>query len=194
MDQRVAHSLYPPEGQPSRPRDVLVKSASAYADIQWEQPHQPRIPDRDPFSYPHCKIPPLASYAPQPDYMTGDNDLIKPKKLVNPVKASKSHQELHRELLMNHKRGIGVENKPELQRVLEKRNREQIIRQKNQEEAARRKISPLEQELLKRHHKLEELEKEQARLEDSHFNAPEFIKVKEKLRRTSFTSSGEKEV
>ncbi|KAL0181715.1 hypothetical protein M9458_024121, partial [Cirrhinus mrigala] len=45
-----------------------------------------------------------SSYAPQPDYMTGDDDLIKPKKLINPVKASKSHQELHRELLMNHKR------------------------------------------------------------------------------------------
>jgi len=46
----------------------------------------------------------LASYAPQPDYMTVDDDLIKPKKLINPVKASKSHQELHRELLMNQKR------------------------------------------------------------------------------------------
>ncbi|ROL48245.1 Protein FAM107A [Anabarilius grahami] len=112
MDQRVGHSLYPPEGQPSRPRDVLVKSASAYADIQWEQPHQPRNPDRDPFGYPHREIPPLASYAPQPDYMTGDDDLIKPKKLINPVKASKSHQELHRELLMNQKRHVMVLDAP----------------------------------------------------------------------------------
>lgn len=39
-----------------------------------------------------------------PDYIDGNPDLIKPKKLLNPVKASKSHQELHRELLMNHKR------------------------------------------------------------------------------------------
>lgn len=39
-----------------------------------------------------------------PDYVDGNPDLIKPKKLLNPVKASKSHQELHRELLMNHKR------------------------------------------------------------------------------------------
>ncbi|XP_039512365.1 actin-associated protein FAM107A isoform X3 [Pimephales promelas] len=187
MDQRVEHSL----GQPSRPRDVLVKSASAYADIQWEQPHQPRTPDRDPFGYPHREIPPLASYAPQPDYMTVDDDLIKPKKLINPVKASKSHQELHRELLMNQKRGISVESKPELQRVLEQRKREQMIKQRKREEEARRKISPLEQELLKRQQKLEELEKEQASVEDS---APEFIKVKENLRRTSFTSSGEKEV
>uniref|UniRef100_A0A8C1URY6 Actin-associated protein FAM107A n=1 Tax=Cyprinus carpio TaxID=7962 RepID=A0A8C1URY6_CYPCA len=191
MDQRVEYSFFPPEGQPSRPRDVLVKSASAYADIQWEQPHQQRNPDRDPFDYPHREIPPLASYAPQPDYMTGDDDLIKPKKLINPVKTSKSHQELHRELLINHKRGIGVENKPELQRVLEQRKREQTIKQRKQEEEARRKISPLEHELLKRHHKLEELEKERAGQVDSNFSAPEFIKVKENLRRTSFTSSGE---
>ncbi|XP_059385096.1 protein FAM107B-like [Carassius carassius] len=194
MDQRVEHSFYPPEGQPSRPRDVLVKSASAYADIQWEQSHLPRNLDRDPFDYPHREIPPLASYAPQPDYMTGDEDLIKPKKLMNPVKASKSHQELHRELLMNHKRGIGVENKPELQLVLEQKRREQANKQRKQEEEARRKISPLEHELLKRHQKLEELEKEQTRLGDSNCSAPEFIKVKENLRRTSFTSSGEKEV
>ncbi|XP_056590942.1 protein FAM107B isoform X1 [Triplophysa dalaica] len=173
----------------------LNGTASAYANIQWEQPHQPKTPDRDPFGYPHRNhIPPLAGYAPQPDYMTGDDDLIRPKKLVNPVKASKSHQELHRELLMNHKRGDGVENKTELQRVLEHRKREQMIQQRKQEEEARRKISPLEQELLKRHQKLEELEKEQATLENSNGSAPEFIKVKENLRRTSFTSPGEKEV
>ncbi|XP_009304063.2 protein FAM107B isoform X1 [Danio rerio] len=166
--------------------------ASAYADIQWEQPHQPKNPD--PCGYPHREIPPLASYAPQPDYMTGDDDLIKPKKLINPVKASKSHQELHRELLLNHKRGAGVENKSELQRVLEQRKREQMIKQRKLEEEARRKISPLEQELLKRQQKLEELEKEQEKLEEDNCNAPEFVKVKENLRRTSFTSSGEKEV
>lgn len=126
--------------------------------------------------------------------MTGDDDLIKPKKLINPVKASKSHQELHRELLLNHKRGAGVENKSELQRVLEQRKREQMIKQRKLEEEARRKISPLEQELLKRQQKLEELEKEQEKLEEDNCNAPEFVKVKENLRRTSFTSSGEKEV
>lgn len=39
-----------------------------------------------------------------PDYFDDNPDLIQPKKLLNPVRASKSHQELHRELLMNHKR------------------------------------------------------------------------------------------
>lgn len=191
MEQRIGHALYP-DSPPSRPRDVLVKSASAYADIQWEQPHQPDGPHRDPLHYPRRDILPVASYAPQPDYMVGDDDLIKPKKLINPVKASKSHQELHRELLMNHKGG--VENKPELQRVLEQRKREQMIKQRKLEEEARKKISPLEQELLKRHKKLEELEREQEQQEECSRSAPEFIKVKENLRRTSFTSSAEKEV
>uniref|UniRef100_A0A3B3VMD0 Actin-associated protein FAM107A n=1 Tax=Poecilia latipinna TaxID=48699 RepID=A0A3B3VMD0_9TELE len=46
------------------------------------------------------------SCVPPPDYMDGDEDedLIKPKKLLNPVKASRSHQELHRELLSSCRR------------------------------------------------------------------------------------------
>ncbi|KGL99258.1 Protein FAM107A, partial [Charadrius vociferus] len=128
-----------------------------------------------------------------PDYIDGNPDLIKPKKLLNPVKASKSHQELHRELLMNHKRGLGVESKPELQRVLEHRRRNQLIRQKKEEEEAKKLQSPFEKELLKRHQRLDQvelnnressflqLEKEQEKQED---HAPEFIKVKENLRRT----------
>ncbi|KAG7281590.1 hypothetical protein CRUP_010065 [Coryphaenoides rupestris] len=121
-----------------------------------------------------------------------DEDLIKPKKLVNPVKSSKSHQDMHKELLM---RGSGgVEAKPELQRVLEARKREQRVKQIRQEEAARKKVSPLEQELLKRHKKLEELEKQQEKDLEDNQKAPEFLKVKEKLRRTSFHSKEEKEV
>lgn len=34
MDQRVEHSFYPPEGQPSRPRDVLVKSGKTESTAQ----------------------------------------------------------------------------------------------------------------------------------------------------------------
>ncbi|XP_012696692.2 protein FAM107B isoform X2 [Clupea harengus] len=193
MAQRVthSHSLFP-EGQPGRPREVLVKSASAYADLQWESP-QPEPAQRDPCGYPRRDLPPVASYAAQPDYMEEDDDLIKPKKLVNPVKASKSHQELHRELLLNQKRG--VETKPELQRVLEQRKREQMIKQRKQEEEARKKVSPLEQELLKRRRELEELEREQEEQQEAGSkNAPEFIKVKENLRRTSFLNTEEKEV
>lgn len=50
-----------------------------------------------------------------------------------------------------------MESKPELQRVLEARKREQIIKQRKEEDEARKKISPLEQELLKRKDKLEEV-------------------------------------
>ncbi|KAJ8259777.1 hypothetical protein GJAV_G00173350 [Gymnothorax javanicus] len=178
MSHRVTESFSPARELESH-RDRLVKSASAYGALQ---------PDT------HRDLPAVASYVPQPDYMEEDDDLIKPKKLLNPVKASKSHQDLHRELLMNHRRGVGVENKPELQRVLQQRKREQMIKQRKEEEEARRKISPLEQELLKRHKKLEELEREQERQEEDTGTAPEFVRVKENLRRTSVLSAGEKEV
>ncbi|XP_022597955.1 protein FAM107B-like isoform X2 [Seriola dumerili] len=160
--------------------------ASAYADLQQHRSEGV-----------HRKPSPVSSYVPQPDYVEGDeeDDLIKPKKLVNPVKASKSHQELHRELLSSYKRGgVTVETKPELHRVLESRKRDQLIKQRKQEDEARKKISPLEAELLKRHKKLEELEKQQEKEQEENLKAPEFVKVKEKLRRTSFHSKEEKEV
>lgn len=81
-----------------------------------------------------------------------------------------------------------------MQRVLEARKREQMIKQRKQEDEARKKISPLEQELLKRHKKLEELEKKQEKDQEETLKAPEFVKVKENLRRTSFHGKGEKEV
>ncbi|KAK1902291.1 Actin-associated protein, partial [Dissostichus eleginoides] len=67
----------------------MVKSASAYADL-----HQHRFDDVQ------------RREVPAPDYQKGDEDedLIKPKKLLNPVKASRSHQELHRELMSSCKR------------------------------------------------------------------------------------------
>ncbi|XP_021166377.2 uncharacterized protein si:ch211-236d3.4 isoform X2 [Fundulus heteroclitus] len=89
--------------------------------------------------------------------------------------------------------GSGVETKPELQRVLESRKRDQLIRQRKQEEEAHRKISPLEAELLKRHMKLEELERQQEQQQEENLRAPEFVKVRENLRRTSFQAN-EKEV
>ncbi|XP_020510874.1 protein FAM107B isoform X2 [Labrus bergylta] len=163
----------------------MVKSASAYANLQQHRP-EGRKPS------------PVSGYVPQPDYLDGDEDedLIKPKKLVNPVKASKSHQELHRELMSSCKRGGSstVETKPELQRVLESRKRDQIIKQRKQEDEARKKISPLEAELQKRHKKLEEMEKQQEKEQEENMKAPEFVKVKENLRRTSFQGKDEKEV
>ncbi|XP_073810618.1 uncharacterized protein isoform X1 [Danio rerio] len=78
---------------------------------------------------------------------TDYEELIRPKKLHNPIKASKSHRELQRELIITHKRGVVVEEKPELQRVLEQRNRAQALKQEQKQEEEK---SPLEQELLKR--------------------------------------------
>lgn len=50
-------------------------------------------------------LPRAHSIMAEPDYTDDDcDDLIKPKKLVNPVKTSRNHQDVHRELLMNQKR------------------------------------------------------------------------------------------
>ncbi|KAK9529672.1 hypothetical protein VZT92_013751 [Zoarces viviparus] len=183
MDQRTSIS---PEWSTTA-REGMVKSASAYADLQQHRSEGV-----------HRKPSPVSTYVPQPDYLEGDeeDDLIKPKKLVNPVKASKSHQELHRELMSSCKRGSGtsVEAKPELQRVLESRKRDQLIKQRKREEEACKKVSPLEAELLKRHQKLDELDKQQEKEQEENLKAPEFVKVKENLRRTSFHSKEEKEV
>ncbi|XP_040059057.1 protein FAM107B isoform X5 [Gasterosteus aculeatus] len=175
----------PPKQQHAKNGKHPNGRASAYADLQQHRSEGV-----------HRKPSPVSGYVPQPDYLEEDedNDLIKPKKLVNPVKASKSHQELHRELMSSCKSsGVSVETKPELQRVLESRKRDQLIKQRKQEEEARRKISPLEAELLKRHQKLDELDKQQEKEQEENLKAPEFVKVKENLRRTSFHKE-EKEV
>ncbi|XP_077433560.1 actin-associated protein FAM107A-like isoform X1 [Vanacampus margaritifer] len=170
--------------QPGDANASGTRAASAYGDLQ---PRQRRT------------APAAFCYAPPPpDYSTEladrRDDLIKPRKLLNPVKSSRSHQELHRELMSSCKRsGGGVEsNKPELERVLESRRRDQLMRQRKQEEEARRKISPLEAELRKRHQALEEMQRQKDEREQ--LTAPEFVKVKEKLRRTSCAGKEEKQV
>ncbi|XP_043570125.1 protein FAM107B isoform X1 [Chiloscyllium plagiosum] len=120
----------------------------------------------------------------EPDYMDDEDsaELIKPRKLVNPVKTSKNHQELHRELIINQKRGIAGQNKPELQRVMEQRKRDQVVKQKKEEEALKK--SDLEQELMKRQQRLDQIEQERLNAEEKRENAPEFVKMKDNLRRT----------
>ncbi|KAK9399456.1 hypothetical protein NXF25_012475 [Crotalus adamanteus] len=124
----------------------------------------------------------------EPDYIDKDNpELIKPQKLINPVKTSRNHQDLHRELRMNQKRGLAPQNKPELQKVMERRKRDQVFKQK--EEEAQKKKSDLEIELLKRQQKLEQLELDKQKIQEEQENAPEFVKVKGNLRRTAQESS-----
>uniref|UniRef100_A0A8C8RTX1 Family with sequence similarity 107 member B n=1 Tax=Pelusios castaneus TaxID=367368 RepID=A0A8C8RTX1_9SAUR len=121
----------------------------------------------------------------EPDYIDEDNpELIRPQKLINPVKSSRNHQDLHRELLMNQKRGLAPQNKPELQKVMEKRKRDQVIKQQKEEEAQKKK-SDLEIELMKRQQKLEQLELEKQKIQEEQENAPEFVKVKGNLRRAA---------
>ncbi|KAK2917913.1 protein FAM107B isoform X1 [Channa argus] len=141
---------------------------------------------------PGLSLSPGRSVMAEPDYLEGDcDDLIQPKKLINPVKSSRNHQDLHRELLMNQKRGLAPQNKPELQKVLEKRKREQILKAQKEEQEAHKKRSDLEIELMKRQQKLEQLELEQQKIEEEQENTPEFVKMKSNLRRTKQEADGE---
>ncbi|XP_070759475.1 actin-associated protein FAM107A [Enoplosus armatus] len=118
------------------------------------------------------------------------SNLIRPQKPLNPLTASKSHQELHKELRMTHKRRVSQEGKTELQRALEKRKWEQRMKASRDQEEAKKSRSPLHQELLKRHQRLEKLERDKGPQREG----PEFLRVKEGLRRTAVLDSGEKEV
>lgn len=81
----LAQGSHTKQGETAHANTSFFLPASMYTEIQRERPDGGNI-------------------LTHPDYIDGNPDLIKPKKLLNPVKASKSHQELHRELLMNHKR------------------------------------------------------------------------------------------
>ncbi|XP_068568265.1 actin-associated protein FAM107A [Cebidichthys violaceus] len=109
------------------------------------------------------------------------SNLIRPQKPPNPLTASKSHQELHRELRMTHKRRVSQEEKTELQRVLEKRRWERGMKASRDQEEAKKSSSPLHRELLKRQQRLEKLERDKGQQRDG----PEFLRVKERLRRTA---------
>lgn len=54
-------------------------------------------------------------------------------------------------------RGLAPQNKPELQKVLEKRKREQVLKAQREEQEAHKKRSDLEIELMKRQQKLEQV-------------------------------------
>uniref|UniRef100_A0A8C3AA61 Actin-associated protein FAM107A n=1 Tax=Cyclopterus lumpus TaxID=8103 RepID=A0A8C3AA61_CYCLU len=118
----------------------------------------------------------------------GSSNLIRPQKPPNPLTASKSHQELHRELRMTHKRlkTHTCTRKTELQKVLEKRRWEQRMKASRDQEEAKKNRSPLHQELLKRHQRLEKLERDK----EPQREGPEFLRVKERLRRTAVLEEG----
>ncbi|XP_029991077.1 protein FAM107B isoform X2 [Sphaeramia orbicularis] len=112
--------------------------------------------------------------------------LITPQKPLNPFTSSKSHQELHRELRMSHRRRVSQEGKTELQQALEKRKWEQKMKARRDQEERLKSRLPLHQELLKRHQRLEKMEQKKEEREE-----PEFLQVKHRLRRTTMTDVGE---
>nr|XP_056700784.1 protein FAM107B-like [Euleptes europaea] len=104
--------------------------------------------------------------------------LIEPKKLPNPVKESKHHREMHRELLFTHRKGLFPEHKPELQRVLETRR----LKQLKQQDESHTPLRDLEEELRKRQQKVDQYERELV-LNGEQDGRPEFILVKESLKK-----------
>uniref|UniRef100_UPI003AAF7D0E protein FAM107B n=1 Tax=Centroberyx gerrardi TaxID=166262 RepID=UPI003AAF7D0E len=113
-----------------------------------------------------------------------DGDLIKPKKLPNPVLDSHQHRSIHRELLFCYRRGLLPGDKPELQRVLEYRQREQH----KQRERALRPPSDLELKLRTRQQRIQVYELEQLKRSENLENVPEFVHVRGTLRHIQIVS------
>ncbi|XP_034029018.1 uncharacterized protein si:ch211-218o21.4 [Thalassophryne amazonica] len=96
----------------------------------------------------------------------------------NSMKPSRTHQELHKELLLAHKRGLVLSRRSELQQVLERRK--QVQSQKEEEEHCR---TPLEDVLLKHHQKHLEREKQQEEKAEEDVHLMEFVRVRQNLRK-----------
>ncbi|XP_074749874.1 protein FAM107B-like isoform X1 [Strix uralensis] len=126
-----------------------------------------------------------------PDVATdGHEGLIQPRKVPNPMRESRSHRELHRELLFSHsslsvrpRRGILPRHRAELPRVLESRRLRKL------REELRAPPSDLEQQLRKRHQRLEEHEREAAARPDPD-PRPEFLLVRDSLRKMKLAEPG----
>ncbi|KAL1020747.1 hypothetical protein UPYG_G00004130 [Umbra pygmaea] len=102
-------------------------------------------------------------------------------KLNGSVLDTPSHHDLHRELLLSTKRGLLPGEKPELKRVLEQRR----LEQHKEQELALRPPLQLETELRKRQQLLLEYEQEELRRQqEQERGVPEFVRVKDNLRRT----------
>ncbi|XP_070759049.1 protein FAM107B [Enoplosus armatus] len=125
----------------------------------------------------HCwMVPPRQVTASQ---QQEGGDLIEPRKLPNPILASHQHRALHQELLLCHRRGLLPREKPELQRVLEHKQREQH----KQRELALSPPSDLEVKLRIRRQRIQVYELEEKKRSESLQNLPEFVRVKGTLRR-----------
>ncbi|XP_071804685.1 uncharacterized protein [Asterias amurensis] len=108
---------------------------------------------------------------------------IKPKPLPNPVKESREHKQLHRELRMSYKSGNVLPQKPELMVVHRERKLEEKRKEQLREQKSRR--TSMEIKLLERQEKERvEEEKEQRMMKMKEQEAiaeerkPEFMKVR----------------
>ncbi|KAI7797813.1 hypothetical protein IRJ41_019718 [Triplophysa rosa] len=113
----------------------------------------------------------------------GEEEVLQLRKLNGSPSECPSHQNLHKELLFAHKKGLLLEEKPELKRVLQQRR----LDLHREQELALRPPSDLEQELRKRQQKLQEYETEEKRHLEDQKNIPEFVRVRENLRRIQIT-------
>ncbi|XP_069366031.1 protein FAM107B-like isoform X2 [Paralichthys olivaceus] len=114
-----------------------------------------------------------------------DGDLIKPRKLPNPIVASHQHRALHQELLFCHRRGLLPRRKPELQCVLEHKQREQH----KQRELALHPPSDLEVKLRAMQQRSQVCELEEKKRNESLQNVPEFVRVRGTLKHVQNLSS-----
>uniref|UniRef100_A0A8D3BBG2 Protein FAM107B-like n=1 Tax=Scophthalmus maximus TaxID=52904 RepID=A0A8D3BBG2_SCOMX len=131
----------------------------------------------------NCKKKNYAGHAALSRQSTADgigDETVQPRKLNGSSVDPPSYQNLHRELLLSHKRGLLLEEKPELTRVLEQRR----LELHKEEEMARQRPSDLETELRKRQQKMQEYEQEEIRQRENQQKIPEFVRVKDNLRRT----------
>ncbi|CAJ1085312.1 protein FAM107B [Xyrichtys novacula] len=108
------------------------------------------------------------------------DEVTHPRKLNGSSVETPSYHHLHRELMLSHKRGLLPEKKPELKRVLEQR-RLDLHREEEMPP------SDLQTELRKRQQKLQEYEQEEIRRRENQQKIPEFVRVKDNLRRTQMS-------
>ncbi|XP_023693354.1 actin-associated protein FAM107A [Paramormyrops kingsleyae] len=107
---------------------------------------------------------------------------VKPRLFVsgppaNPVKVSRTHQELHKELLLAHKKGLVMCRRPELHLVLERRRKEQTEKEEGEQNR-----TPLERVLLQRQQINQEKEKQLEKAKEDP-QLLEFLRVRENLKK-----------
>ncbi|KAM8864571.1 actin-associated protein FAM107A [Spinachia spinachia] len=95
---------------------------------------------------------------------------------TNPAKPASSHNELHKELLLAHKRGVALNSRSELQRVMDRRKRVQ-----NDREEEGNSRTPLENVLLR--HQQRQLEREREEKVGEEAQLVEFLRVRQNLRK-----------